>query len=528
MRSDDDGIRPAPTTATAVTAASATAAADHAPGDASRVGRNIAAMAGGQLVTWSMSLLWTLVVPRALGPAGMGIVVAAWSVTGVLGLLLGLGTRNYLVREMVVREGEAPRLLGTAIVLRLALSPLLVGGALVYAQVADVGGDAKLVLYLAVAATIFTQIAEPMQAAFQAIERMKYIAYSEVINKSAQGLVGIALAILGFGAIGITASWAAMTGMVIVLNVLWIGRRMRIDLRTSVGRLADMVRQSLAYWAFGVFFTIYLWIDALMLSLMTRPEVVGWYGVPMKLFQTFMFLPVVISMAWLPRLVRAYVAEGPDGLRAAARRPLEIVLVLSLPIGAAIAISAGPVVRTLYGADYEGSAPVLAVLGLCIAPMYVNIMLNQVLVAAKRQIAWTWVMAGATVLNPLLNAVLIPATQQRYDNGAIGAGVSLLLTEIAIVSVGFVLVGSAVFDRPLLRRVVLTALASAAMCLVAWATRPVGEIASLALGAATLAILATPLRLVTPDELALARRTVRRVLGRIVPARRRSAATALE
>src|SRR6478609_1766257 len=89
------------------------------PEDASRVGRNVAAMASGQLVTWSMSLLWTLVVPRALGPAGMGIIVAAWSITGVLGILLGLGTRNYLVREMVVREAEAPRLLGTAIVLRL-------------------------------------------------------------------------------------------------------------------------------------------------------------------------------------------------------------------------------------------------------------------------------------------------------------------------------------------------------------------------------------------------------------------------
>ena len=83
-------------------------------------------------------------------------------------------------------------------------------------------------------------------------------------------------------------------------------------------------------------------------------------------------------------------------------------------------------------------------------------------------------------------------------------------------------------DRALLRRVALTALAAAAMCLVAWATRPVGEVASLAIGAATLVVLAAVLRLVTPDELALVRRALRRVLARIVPARYRSAATALE
>jgi O-antigen/teichoic acid export membrane protein len=282
--------------------------------ESSRIGRNVSAMAAGQLITWSMSLVWTLVVPRALGPAGMGIIVTAWSVTGILGLLLGLGTRNFLVREMVVDEREASRLLGTAVVLRLALTPLLVGGVLLYARFADVGGDARTVLYLAVAATVFTQLSEPLQAAFQAIERMKYIAYSDVVNKSAQGLVGVALAFLGFRAVGITAAWAVMTGVAVVLNLYWLRHQMRMDLRTSARRLVDMVRQSLAYWAFGAFFTIYLWIDAVMLSVLTRPEVVGWYGVPMKLFQTFMFLPVIISMAWLPRLVRTFVADGPEGL----------------------------------------------------------------------------------------------------------------------------------------------------------------------------------------------------------------------
>ena len=32
--------------------------------------------------------------------------MAAWSITGILGVVLGLGTRNYLVRESVVRPGS--------------------------------------------------------------------------------------------------------------------------------------------------------------------------------------------------------------------------------------------------------------------------------------------------------------------------------------------------------------------------------------------------------------------------------------
>ena len=206
---------------------------------ASRVARNIGAMAGGQVVTWSMSLLWTLVVPRALGPAGMGIVVTAWSVTGVLGVVLGLGTRNYLVREMVVRREDSSRLLGTAIVLRVALAPLFALAALAYLRFANVGGDARIVLWLAVAATILTQVAEPLQAAFQALERMEYLAYSDVISKSAQGLLGVVLAVAGFGAVAITGCWAAMAAVVVVLDVVWLRGRVPVVLRTNAARLAE-------------------------------------------------------------------------------------------------------------------------------------------------------------------------------------------------------------------------------------------------------------------------------------------------
>jgi len=40
------------------------------------------------------------------------------------------------------------------------------------------------------------------------------------------------------------------------------------------------------------------------------------------------------------------------------------------------------------------------------------------------------VMGGATLVNPLINLALIPITQRHFGNGAIGAAVSLLLTEL--------------------------------------------------------------------------------------------------
>ena len=188
-------------------------AARHAPEAGHRVARNLSALFGGQVVTWTMTLVWTLIVPRALGPVGLGILVSAQSVSGVLGIVLGMGTRNYLVREIVINRDAGPKLVGH----RARPSPHAslrssASAAVVWAHVAHYGHEATIVLYLITAMTVLTLLLEPLQAAFQAIERMKYLAYVDIVNKSAQSIIGIALVIIGFKVVGIAANMAIIAG----------------------------------------------------------------------------------------------------------------------------------------------------------------------------------------------------------------------------------------------------------------------------------------------------------------------------
>jgi O-antigen/teichoic acid export membrane protein len=494
---------------------SAGAAAGDLASGPRRVGRNVSALAVGQLITWSMTLLWTLVVPRTLGPSGMGTIMAAWAITGILGVVLGLGTRNYLVRESVAAPETARGLIGTALVLRLLLSPFLFGAAFAYGQVVGWTHDAMTVLYLAAAASLFIQITEPLGAAFQAIERMEYLAYSDIISKSGQGLMGIVVVLLGAGTIGVTACWAVMTGLVVVLNVYWLRGRLTIDLHTTWRQLVAMARASLPYWACGLFFTIYLWIDFVMLSLLAPSEVVGWYSVPTRLFQTLLFLPVVVGTAWLPGFVRGF-EQGRERLRNVAKPPLELVLLLSLPIATLTVLGAKPVIDLLYGSAYRQSIPVMVILGLCIPPMYMNILMSQVVVAMNRQVVWTWVMLGTTVVNPPINLALIPLTQHAYGNGAIGAAISLLLTELICVGAGYALIGRLVFDRGTARRTTLGLGIAGAMWGVGYTLALfAGWVPGILAAAATFVVLAGLLRLFTAEEVELIRSGFGRVVNRV-------------
>ncbi len=462
-----------------------------------------------------MTLAWVLIVPKALGPSGLGILVSAQSVSGVLTIVLGLGTRVYLVREMVIAPQEGPRLLGTAIVVRLILAPVVGLAAVVWARIAHDGHDATVVLYLITAMTILTLLAEPMQAGFQALERMKYLAYGDIINKTAQSLIGIALVIIGFRTVAIAANMAIVAGVVLVLYLLWLKPFLRIDIRTNTRRVTNMARQSLAYWSFGLFGFFYFWIDTILLSLMTPSQVVGWYGATTQIFQTLMFLPVLVSTAWLPRLVSAF-SHSREHLIKTARAPIEFILVTSIPIAAFTAMAAPHLIHAVYGAKFVNAIPVMVVLAFCIPPIFMNIMLSQVLLAEKRQGVWAAVMAGAAVFNPLLNLVLIPLTETRYHNGAIGAAVSLVITELLMDIAGFMLVGRRVFDRGVIRRCMLVLAASAGMWGAFIALRGFGTLASFAAAGATFVLLALIFRVATDDEVAMLRAGLARLRGRLV------------
>jgi O-antigen/teichoic acid export membrane protein len=160
------------------------------------------------------------------------------------------------------------------------------------------------------------------------------------------------------------------------------------------------------------------------------------------------------------------------------------------------------------------------ILGLCIPPIYLNNILAPILVAEKRQALWTIVMIGAAVLNPLINLALIPWTQARYHNGAIGAAISLVLTELAINGVGLILVGRHVFERRMLKRCALVFVASAAMVGVAHVLQPLGMAVSIIAGFTTFGLLVVCLRVIRTEELAMARVAIGRVRARIVRNRR--------
>ena len=464
-----------------------------------RVARNVGFLGASQVLTWGLALIYTLVVARLLGPAGMGALVVGWSVAGIAEGFAGLGSRPLLVKTIVRDPSQGPALIGTAIVVRIGLLVPCAVGAYAYAKLGHFSNEEALVILLSMGVALGFLTQEAIQGGLQAIERMEYLALADVINKSLLTFVSIPLALMGLGPAWLMGVNVAVMAVCVVVNLIWI-RQIGIDWGFNLRRIRAFVVDSLSYWAFALFYTIYLWIDSVLLALYAAPQEVGWYGVSTKLFQTLMFLPVILSTAWLPRLAAAY-SRDPRELKAVSELPIELVGTLAMPIAVGTAIVAGPLVVALYGPSFGPAQLVLAVLALTAIPTYLNIILSQVLIAANKQAAWTKALVVASIANPALNIALIPFFHDRFGNGAVGAALCMLITELLVVAMGAWIARpylSAKIASRFLRAALVTLIMAGAVVL----TGPLGVVVQVLTGLLVFCVLCRPAGLVRSQELA--------------------------
>jgi O-antigen/teichoic acid export membrane protein len=410
---------------------------------------------------------------------------------------------------MVDRREELPRIVASAITARALAAPVFFGAMAVYVHVRHFGGQESLVFYIVGAAGLTVLLTEPILAAFQAVERMGYVAAANVVMTAGTGLAGIALVLAGFRLVALAITGLAISVFALLLASYWGRRAALVGMRTDRARVRELARGSLPFWSTTIAFTFYLMIDSVILSIMEPSAVVGWYGVATRLFGTFLFVPSIIGTAWYPRLVTAFKEDG-SRFADTARPYVEILAVISIPLCAAIAIGAKQAVQLLYGPAYAHAVPVLVVLAFCVPLTYLGTALYQVLCAVNRPIVMTKYLIVTCGLNVALNIVFIPMFGRVAGNGAMGSAVSLLVTEVFMTSCLFVAIGRRVANRGFWTRILRTTTAALLAGGARLVSSPLGSTPSFSLTALAFVAGALALGVPTASERAALKAVLRR------------------
>jgi O-antigen/teichoic acid export membrane protein len=249
--------------------------------------------------------------------------------------------------------------------------------------------------------------------------------------------------------------------------------------------------------------TIYFKIDVPILDLLRGDYETGLYNAAYKPFEALLFVPVSMLNVVFP-VLSVYHRQSNGRVAWAVAKFYKSLLLLGWPISVGTCMLVTGLLP-LY--QFPASAPALRILALGIVFMFVNNAFIAALSAIDRQLSFTWAALASMVLNVVLNLALIP----RF--GYLGASAATVLTEVALVGFGWLLVARHLARVPVFTlswRILLAGLVmGAALYPLQGAHGPLTLLA-IAGGAAVYGLALFLLRALDEEELAVLRRALRR------------------
>ncbi|MCA9932486.1 MAG: flippase [Anaerolineales bacterium] len=478
------------------------------------IAKNASALMVSQLMTWGLTLLLTLFLPRYLGPTAVGQFHFANSLWAIVAMLIAFGTDRYLVKEIARQTERAGELWGVTAVTQLLLYLLSFGGVAAYLALVGYAPETVQVVLVIGLGQLFWQWASAASSVLQGLEQMQYISVGSVAGKLFNTIVAITLLLLGYGVLVIAAVTigAALVNLLVLL--FYLRRAISLRPRFHWRAMMALLRDSSSYLYVRLALVVYQQVDIIIISLLVNEKTIGWYGAADQLFGTLLFIPTVFMTAVFPALSRLYTSDS-DSLHRLMGKSFDLLLLVAIPIGLGLIVIANPLVVLLFGEAFAPSGPVLALFGVVLILTYQNMLLGQFLVSTDKQNRWTAVMVTATLATIPLDLLLIPWCVARFGNGALGGALAFIITETGMTIAGLIMLPRGALTRRNGWLAARIALAGALMFAAAWPLRNLFFLIPVAVGALVYLALSWLLRLLSPEETALLRDMRNRVFQKL-------------
>ncbi len=428
--------------------------------------RNTAFLAAARVLTTPLSLLINVTAARRLGPQDFGWIYLATTFLSLAFLLVEWGQSATLSGQIARERSRAGEWLAGSLALRAILLPPVALGLFAACALLGYGRSFRVVLALAMLTEIFTSISNACQDAFRGCERGDLGARTLVGWQTLTALVVVPTLLLGGGLDGYLLAQALCAGL--GASVL-LGCLRPLGLaawRVRSETLRTLFKAGTPFLVFNVILALQTNLDALFLSKLAAPDVVGWSAVARKLTGLLIFPASALVSSLYPTLSRLR-TQQPEAFGPTVRSALRATLLAAVPLALGCALYPQIGVSVFGSGDYGPACDNLRILAPYLLLVYVSMPLGTTLVASGRQHAWSGVQVMCVVVSAVLDPLLIPWFQQHHGNGGLGVCVATVFSETLMVACALCLLPTGVLGQPLGRTLGAVTLAGLAMAAVA-------------------------------------------------------------
>ncbi|MCP9234075.1 flippase [Mesorhizobium sp. LMG 17147] len=364
------------------------------------------------------------VVARYLGPSDFGLLSYTFSTALLFSVVGQLGLDGLVIREIINRPDDVPRVLGTVFTLKFAGHLLGAVGLVVYTLSMSVNSTERTMLLLAAVFIPLASLSGFFGLWFHSRVQARYNAISSSMSVLLVGLGKLGLVWMGFTVVAFAAANIVQVLISVALSLRFYKRQKGPPLshwRFSPAFARMLLAESWLLFLGSIFGLIYLKIDVMMLRWLAGPAEVGRYAVAATLSEAAYFVPAALVASVFPKLIETAKADQ-DLFNRQFQALFDVLWLAGLGMIATMFLVGGPLIRFLFGVDYGPSVPILMVHVLSAPFLFMRIAFTR----------WTIIGGGATffvlteglgaLTNVAFNLLLIP----HY--GSLGAAFATLLS----------------------------------------------------------------------------------------------------
>lgn len=462
--------------------------------------RNIVALLGSQLATWIITLVMVIIVPRQLGDAQYGRLNFATAFVSFFGLLAAMGSTTFITKEVARDASRVGSLVFNALVMGAVASTLLSAAAIVVVHALGYPAQTCILVSIACAGMAVTTLSGMLVAGLQGLQRMGRSAIWMVVQvyASSVGVLAVLAAHKGLVAVALVTACAGLISL--VGNGALLLRNLRQGVRLDLRLWKALAIGGLPFLLWNGVLMIYGSVDTPMLSYMTNDRTVGWYTLAYKLISVPAFFGPLVVTAFFP----SFSANGADAsprFAVLANRAIRMIVFATAPMAAGVIIIAADVISLLhYPTGFAHTVPLIRILALHVPVVGLDTVLGAALMASDRQKSWVMVGCLAAMLNPLLNLIAIPITVEAFGNGAVGASIVTVATELFMMAGAIYLRPRGVLDWPVVHYLFRCILACVPILMVGTFADHVWLPAKIVLGVVAYGVASLALRTVTRGD----------------------------
>jgi PST family polysaccharide transporter len=360
---------------------------------------------------------------RYLQPGAYGNFNYAIAFVALFSPLATLGLDGIIVRNLVKDPSKKEKILGTAFYLRLGGSCASIF--IIYSAILLLRPKDNVTHWLVgiLGAGLVFQAFDIIRFWFESQVQSKYIVYARNTAFCTTAFVKVVLILIHASLIAF--AWAVFAEIILSAAGFAVAYHLkgnRIKLwKWDYAEAKSLIRDSWPLFLSGLAIIIYMKIDQVMLGNMLGDKEVGIYSAAVRISEVWYFIPLAIVSSVSPSIVEAKII-GEDLYYQRIGNLFRFMAGIAYGIALLMTLFSNPLVSLLFGPNYAGAGPVLAIhtwasifvfLGVARGPWIVNEGLMKLSLYSS--------IIGA-VINITLNLLLIPGF------GVIGAAIATLLS----------------------------------------------------------------------------------------------------